>query len=110
MRIDVPSEPDPEWIDENAPETIPAWFAKARPATEVLVGLLGETTAEELLKPKNGDPPTSTRTSALERLLAIAPALEVTGTRPMSEKDIFEEVHATRLERRARRATAVAGK
>lgn len=40
--------------------------------------------------------------SALDRLLAIAPALEAAGGAPMSESDTAAEVDAARAERRAR--------
>ena len=40
--------------------------------------------------------------SALDRLLAIAPALEGAGAAPMSEDEIAAEVDAARAERRAR--------
>ena len=39
---------------------------------------------------------------ALERLLAIAPALEAAGAAPMSEDEIATEVDAARAQRRAR--------
>jgi len=42
------------------------------------------------------------RRAALERLLAIAPALEAAGVKPMSEAEIASEVRAARAERRAR--------
>jgi hypothetical protein len=47
----------------------------------------------------------STRRAALDRLLAIAPALEAAGVEPMTEDDIASEVKAARAERRARRDT-----
>ncbi len=40
--------------------------------------------------------------TALERLLALAPALEAAGSTPMSEEEIAAEVEAARKERRAR--------
>ena len=40
--------------------------------------------------------------AALERLLAIAPALQAAGAQPMSEDEIAAEVKAARAERRAR--------
>ena len=40
--------------------------------------------------------------SALERLLAIAPALQAAGAEPMSEDEIAAEVKAARAVRRAR--------
>jgi hypothetical protein len=42
------------------------------------------------------------RRAALDRLLAIAPALEAAGVEPMSEEEIAAEVKAARAERRAR--------
>lgn len=42
------------------------------------------------------------RRAALDRLLAIAPALEAAGVAPMSEEEIATEVKAARAERRAR--------
>ena len=46
----------------------------------------------------------SRRLEALDRLLAIAPALEAAGAPPMTEDDIEAEVQAVRAERRAGRA------
>lgn len=43
--------------------------------------------------------------AAIDRLLAIAPALEAAGVEPMSEDEVAAEVKAARAERRAR-ATA----
>ena len=48
--------PNPELIDDDAPEATDKWFAKARPAVEVLPALFGNDTANELLKPKRGRP------------------------------------------------------
>jgi len=44
----------------------------------------------------------ASRRAALDRLLAIAPALEAAGITPMSEDEIAVEVKAARAERRAR--------
>ncbi len=52
----MPRKPNPELIDEEAPETTDQWFAKARPAKDVLSNLLGVTAATEMLKPKRGCP------------------------------------------------------
>jgi hypothetical protein len=41
--------------------------------------------------------------AALDRLLAIAPALEAAGVEPMSDEEINAEIKAARAERRARR-------
>ena len=44
--------------------------------------------------------------SALDRLLAIAPALQAVGAQPMSEDEIAAEVKAARAARRARAGNA----
>ncbi len=46
------------------------------------------------------------RLAALDRLLAIAPALEAAGMPPMSEEEIQAEVDAVRAERRSRGSSA----
>ena len=51
----------------------------------------------------------SSRHAALDRLLAIAPALEAAGVAPMSQEEIVAEVKAARAERRARAAASSAG-
>lgn len=47
----------------------------------------------------------SRKRAALDRLLAIAPALQAAGVPPMSEDEIAAEVRAARAERRSRAAT-----
>lgn len=47
---------------------------------------------------------TARKRAALDRLLAIAPALETAGGAPQSEDEIITEVEAAREERRARQA------
>lgn len=42
--------------------------------------------------------------AALDRLLAMAPALEAAGNTPLSEKEITAEVEAARRERQTRQA------
>lgn len=42
------------------------------------------------------------RLAAIDRLLAIAPALEAAGVPPMTEEEIDAEIKAVRAERRAR--------
>ena len=51
----------------------------------------------------------ATKRAALERLLAIAPALEAAGVSPMSEDEIAAEVKAARAERRTRGQAKAAG-
>ena len=46
------------------------------------------------------------RLAALDRLLAIAPALEAAGAPPMTEEEIAAEVEAMRAARRSRSASA----
>jgi uncharacterized protein (DUF4415 family) len=56
----MPRKPNPELLDTDAPEATPEWFAKARPASEVLTGLFGQPAAQEMLKPKRGRPALAT--------------------------------------------------
>ena len=56
----MPHKPDPELIDEDAPELTDEWFRKARPAAEVLPELLGAEVAQEVLRPKRGRPRAAT--------------------------------------------------
>lgn len=49
--------PNPELVDDDAPEATDEWFGRARPAKDVLSGLVGDKAATELLKPKRGRPP-----------------------------------------------------
>ena len=55
-RPTMPRKPKPELLDQDAPEATQAWFAKARPASEVLPGLRGKAAAKAMLKPKRGRP------------------------------------------------------
>jgi sensor domain CHASE-containing protein len=48
----------------------------------------------------------ASKRSALDRLLAIAPALEAAGTAPMNEDEIAAEIDAARAERRARQSAS----
>jgi hypothetical protein len=47
--------------------------------------------------------------AAWDRLLAIAPALEAAGVKPMSEEEVAAEIKAARAERRARMQAAEPG-
>lgn len=52
----------------------------------------------------------SRKSAAIDRLLAIAPALEAAGVPPMSEEEIADEIRAARTERRARlKASDISG-
>ena len=48
--------PNAELVDDGVPELGSEWFARAKPASEVLPSLMGATTAGELLRPKRGRP------------------------------------------------------
>lgn len=48
----------------------------------------------------------ASRRAALDRLLAIAPALDAPGAEPISDEEIATEVKEARAERRAREAAA----
>ncbi len=52
----MPHKPNPELIDDDAPELTSEWFARARPANEVLTNIVGKAAAVEMLKPKRGRP------------------------------------------------------
>lgn len=51
----------------------------------------------------------SRKRTALDRLLAIAPALEAVGVAPMSEDEIAAEVKAARVELRSREQAKATG-
>ena len=55
----MPPKPNPELLDDDAPEAAGEWFQKARPASVVLPELFAPATARELLVPKRGRPPSS---------------------------------------------------
>ena len=52
----MPRKSNPELITPYNPELSEAWFANARPAREVLNGLVSRDIAQEMLKPKRGRP------------------------------------------------------
>jgi len=53
----MPHKPNPELMDQTAPQATDAWFARARSAQDVLPSLLGDAAAQEMLKPKRVRPP-----------------------------------------------------
>ena len=55
----MPRKPNPELVDQTAPEATDDWFARARPASDVLPGLLGDEATRKMLKPKRGRPPSA---------------------------------------------------
>ena len=52
----MPRKPDPELVDDDAPELDDEWFSRARPASEILPQLVGADSAAAILKPKRGRP------------------------------------------------------
>ena len=52
----MPRKPQPDLIDDDAPELTQAWFAQARPAKDVLANILGQAAAAHMLQPKRGRP------------------------------------------------------
>ena len=77
----MPRKPDPELLDDEAPEATDAWFKGARPASEVLPSLVGSANAAELLQPRRGRPPAAqTKTHINVRLDAdVLAAFKNTG-------------------------------
>ena len=55
----MPRTPTPEAVDTDNPEATKEWFARARPARDVLPELVGEATANDMLARKRGRPPLS---------------------------------------------------
>ena len=56
----MPGKTDPELIDDDAPEATAQWFEIARPAAEVLPGLIGTSAADALPKPSRRRPLSAT--------------------------------------------------
>lgn len=55
----MPRTPRPDAVDTDNPEATKEWFARARPARDVLPALVGEAMAKDMLAPKRGRPPLS---------------------------------------------------
>ena len=53
----MPHKPNPELIDDEAPEAAEDWFRRAKTARDVLPDLVGHQAARELLSPRRGRPP-----------------------------------------------------
>ena len=66
----MPRKPKLELLDQDAPEATQAWFAKARPASEVSPGLLGDAAAKAMLKHKRGRPALETPKEHVHRSIA----------------------------------------
>jgi uncharacterized protein (DUF4415 family) len=48
--------PNPELMDDENPELAGEWFGRAKPATQVLPGLVGKAAAAEMVRPRRGRP------------------------------------------------------
>jgi uncharacterized protein (DUF4415 family) len=56
----MPRKPNPQKTDLDSPELTKDWFAKAKPANNLLPKLFAKKTAIQLLTPKRGRPPSLT--------------------------------------------------
>ena len=52
----MPRKPNPELLDDDSPELGSDWFARAKPAAEVLPKLIGRQASADVLQPKRGRP------------------------------------------------------
>ena len=55
----MPRTPRPDAVDTDNPEATKEWFARARPARDVLPALVGDATAKDMLAPKRRRAPLS---------------------------------------------------
>jgi len=67
--------PNPEMTDDENPELDDAWFARARPASEVLPEIFGAEMASELLKRRPGQ--RGAQKAPTKKLLAVRYSQEV---------------------------------
>jgi len=95
--------PNPELIDEENPEWTDADFARARPAAEVLPGLIGAEAAARLLKPKRGRPPKAVRKRAINIRLSpeVLEYFRATGPGWQTRVDEVLKSHVVRGAKRA---------
>lgn len=106
--------PNPELIDDDNPELTEEWFARARPASEVLPELFGAEAVAHLLKPKRGRPPNAERKRATNIRLSPEVLAYFRGTGPGWQTRVDEvlKAHAARgaskaqAKRRGARRTA----
>jgi len=62
------TKPDPERIDDENPELTDEWFARARPAREMLPMIFGPEVAARMLKPRGRPPVANPKVSTTIRL------------------------------------------
>jgi len=92
--------PDPELIDDDAPEWTDEDFARARPAAEVLPEIFGQQIAEQVLKNKGGRPkavnPKQTVTIRLDSDIVAAFKKDGPGWQTRINKALRRLVHSRR--------------
>lgn len=102
--------PNPELIDDENPELTDEWFARARPAAEVLREQFGAEAAAQLLKPKRGRPPKAAPKRATNIRLSpeVLEYFRATGPGWQTRVDEVLKSHAARAAKRspARRRSA----
>lgn len=103
----MPRKPNPELIDDENPEWTDADFARARPASEVLPGLIGAEAAAELLKPKRGRPPKAAPKRAINIRLSpeVLSHFRATGPGWQTRVDGVLKKYIARRPKSARRRT-----
>jgi uncharacterized protein (DUF4415 family) len=97
--------PNPELIDEDNPELTDEWFARARPAAEVLREQFGAEAVAHLLKPRRGRPPKASRKRATNIRLSPEVLEYFRATGPGWQTRV-DEILKSHVARRARRAPA----
>jgi len=95
--------PNPELIDDENPELTEEWFARARPATEVLPELFGAEAVAHLLKPRRGRPPKAARKRATNIRLSpeVLAYFRASGPGWQTRVDEILKAHAARGAKRA---------
>lgn len=95
--------PNPKLIDDENPELTDEWFARARPAAEVLREQFGAEFAARLLKPKRGRPPKAARKRAINIRLSpeVLEFFRATGPGWQTRVDEVLKSHVVRGAKRA---------
>lgn len=94
--------PNPELTDDDNPELTDEWFARARPAAEVLREQFGAEAVAHLLKPKRGRPPKAARKRAINIRLSPEVLEHFRATGPGWQTRV-DEVLKSHVARRTRR-------
>lgn len=95
--------PNPELIDDENPELTDDWFARARPAAEVLREQFGAEAVAHLLKPRRGRPPKAARKRAINIRLSpeVLEHFRATGPGWQTRVDEALKSHVVRSANRA---------